>query len=149
MQAMGKIHPMRYRRSLLVLLCTLSAIGFGTVYVTFPSDLSTQALSGWWTFLVLFPLILSGAILAGWVWAAMVCVAYGTIGLALDLSTVTGILGGTGGTQTLLAFSIASAAVNLAVIIVGGLVFWTWLRNSPRPESRPPNPQPPSSSSAI
>lgn len=117
--------------------------------MTFPSDLSTQALFVWGTFLVLLPLILSGAILKRWAWAAMACVAYGTIGLALDLSTVAGILGGAGGTLTLLAFSMSSAAVNLAVIIIGGLAFWNWLQDSQRPESRPPNPPSPSSSSAV
>ena len=44
----------------------------------------------------------------------MACVIYGTIGLALDLATVTSILGGHGGTDKMLALSGISGIVNFS-----------------------------------
>lgn len=140
---------MRYKRPLLFVLCALSAIGFGTIQLTFTSDVAGPVLYMWGTFLVLLPLSLAGTVWTGWAWATMACVVYGTIGLALDLSTITSVLGGKGGTGMLLGLSGASAMFNLLAIIFGGRVFWTYLQDSSLRGSRPPNPQSPSSPSAM
>ena len=104
---------MRYKRLLLFVLCALSAIGFGTIQLTFTSDVAGPVLYMWGTFLVLLPLSLADTVWTGWAWAAMACVVYGTIGLALDLSTITSVLGGKDGTGMLLGLSGASAMFNL------------------------------------
>jgi hypothetical protein len=100
----------------------------------------------WWLFLVLLPLALTTAILLGWGWAAMACVAYGTIGLALDLATLVAVLGGREGSDFTLTLSVVSGSANFALILFGGRAFWTVLQ-APRPRgSRPPNPPAPSTS---
>jgi hypothetical protein len=85
----------------------------------------------------------------GWAWAAMACVVYGTIGLALDLATVTSILSERGGTGTLLALSGLSGLFNLLLIVFGGRAFVRALQGPTPPGSRPPNPPSPFSSSAT
>ena len=64
----------------------------------------------------------------GWAWAAMACVVYGTIGLALDLATVVSILGGQEGPDLTLALSVVSGGGNFTLIVFGGRAFWTVLQ---------------------
>ena len=101
----------------------------------------------WWLFLVILPMGLAAAILAEWTWPAMVCVAYGTIGLALDLATMVSILGGRQDSDVTLPLSAVSGSANFVLIVFGGRAFWTALQEPGPRESRPPNPPFPSSSS--
>jgi hypothetical protein len=98
---------------------------------------------------MILPLALGSAVWMGWTWAAMACVVYGTIGLALDLATVISILGGKGETVTMLALSGISGTLNLLLVVFGGRAFWNALQGLRPPGSRPPNPPSPSSSSAA
>ena len=143
------IRRMRHRGTLLFLLVALSAVGFGTVHEALSPNLTATARIWWGVFLVLLPLALGSAIWTEWTWAAMACVVYSTIGLALDLATVTSILGGKGGTDALLWLSGISGTLNLSLIVFGGRAFWSCLQGPRPPESPPPNPPSPSSSSAT
>lgn len=137
---------MQQKTFLLIVLVGLTMIGAGTIQNAFPADQTGAARTAWGLFLVLLPLALACALWMGWTWAAMACVVYGTIGLALDLATATSILGGHDGIDTMLAFSGMSGLLNLLLIIFGGLVFWNCLQGlSPR-VSHPPSPPSPSSS---
>ncbi len=142
----GMIRGMQYRIPLLIILIIQSAVGVGTIHSASSPDQRLAARIAWGLFLILLPLILCGSVGMGWTWAAMACVIYGTIGLALDLATLTSILGGQGGTDTMLALSGISGGLNLLLIIFGGRAFWSGLQNSPPQGSRPPSPQSPSSS---
>jgi hypothetical protein len=126
-------------------LLTLGSIGAATLLLPLsPTPGRSQVL--WWLFLVILPLALATMIVIGIAWAAMVCVIYGTIGLALDLATVISILSGRGGSELTLALSIVSGSANFALIVFGGRAFWAGLEQRP-PRSRPPSPPFPSSSS--
>jgi len=76
----------------------------------------------------------------------MACVIYGTVGLALDLATVTSILGGQGETGALFIFSVMSGTVNFLLILFSGRAFLHSFQGTGLPESRPPSPPSPSSS---
>lgn len=140
---------MRHKATVLFLLITLCAVGLGTIETALSTDLSRSAGILWGVFLVLIPLTLCGMVWTGMTWAAMASVVYGTIGLALDLATLTSILGGHPGTNTLLLLSGLSAILNLLLIVFGGRAFWSCLQRSSPPESLPPSPPPRSSSSAT
>ena len=131
---------------LLATLLTLAAVGGATLlFVLSPAALGTSRVV-WWLFLVLLPLGLATVILLGQAWAAMVCVAYGTIGLALDLATTVSILGRREESDLLLALSVVSGSANVVLIVFGGRAFWTGLQEQQLRGSRPPNPPSPSSS---
>lgn len=138
---------MPHRNILLLTLLTLGSIGTATLLpgLSPPTPGRSQAL--WWLFLVILPLALAAMIVIGTTWAAMVCVIYGTAGLALDLATVISILGGRGGSEFTLALSIVSGSANFALIVFGGRAFWARLGERQPPGSRPPSPPFPSSSS--
>jgi len=140
---------MHHQGPLLFLLAALSAVGLATILGAFSPDLPTAAQIGWGLFLMILPLALGSAVWIGWTWAAMACVVYGTIGLALDLATVISILGGKGETVTMLALSGISGTLNLLLVVFGGRAFWNALQGLRPPGSRPPNPPSPSSSSAA
>jgi len=140
---------MQHRGTLLVLLAVLSLVGLATVEFAHSPESPPATRFVWIFMLVFIPLSLGGAIWMTWTWAAMACVIYGTIGLALDLATVTSILGGRGGTNRMLALSGVSGTVNFVMIVFGGRAFWSSLQGSPPPESHPPNPPTPFSSSAT
>jgi hypothetical protein len=142
------IRNMQHRGTLLLLLFVLSAIGLATVQLALSPDLSPTARFLWLCALVALPLALGSGVWMGWTWTPMACVIYGTIGLALDLATVTSILGGYGGTGKMLALSGISGIVNFSLIVFGGRAFWSCLQGPPPPGSRPPNPPSPVSSSA-
>jgi hypothetical protein len=97
-------------------------------------------------YLLAFPIALAGLVWMGWSWTAMVCVIYGTVGLALDLATVTSILGGQGEPGALLLFSAMSGIVNFLLILFGGRAFFHSFQATALPVSHPPSPPSPSSS---
>lgn len=75
----------------------------------------------WTTFLFALPILLAASTLAGIRWASMLTVMYGTIGLALDLSTLIQLRGDSTGPVFLL--SGISGLLNGLVIVLGGVLF--------------------------
>ena len=85
------IMPMRHTWMLIGLLAGLCLIG-----ATITQQVSTATETGrigWMLYLVGLPLTLASLVWMGWTWTAMACVIYGTVGLALDLATITSIIG--------------------------------------------------------
>ena len=101
---------------------------------------------GWLLFLYGLPLALIGCLLAQQRWALMAAVMYGTVGLALDVSTVVQGLTKPDVPQTILITSGVTAALNFLVIVFGGKSFLDVMNASSPPESPRPNPPSPSSS---
>lgn len=132
-------------RILIGLLLGLCVIGTLTIQLMSTSDASMIRLIAWGLYLVFTPLALAGLVWMGWSWTAMACVMYGTIGLALDLATIAGILGGNNQAADLLALSAASGLCNFLLIFFGGRAFVQALQGPRPPGSRPPNPPSPSS----
>ena len=141
---------MPHRRALLVTLATLSVVGLITLYQTVLSDRPVAAQLLWWLVLVCIPIALGSAVWMEWTWAAMASVCYGTIGLALDIATMTAILTAQGTSeQPMLPLSSISGIGNFVLIVFGGRAFWSALQEVQPPGSRPPNPPSPASSSAT
>jgi hypothetical protein len=130
-------------------LLTLTTVGGATLLLVLAPAASGAPHVMWWLFLVVLPVAMATAIVVGWIWSAMVCVVYGTIGLALDLATVVSVLGGREGSDLTLFLSIVSGSANFVLIIFGGRAFWTLLEERRPPGSRPPSPPFPSSSSPV
>ena|SRR5689334_6430159 len=139
---------MPHRHILVLTLLALSMVGAGAIVLVLSAS-GPRAPHLWWLFLVVLPLGLVTVVLMGKSWAAMVCVAYGTIGLALDLATVISVLGRGEDSNVSLALSIVSGSANLVLIIFGGRASWAALEGPWPPKSRPPSPPSPSSSSRI
>ena len=135
---------MRHTWTLIGLLAGLCLIGANTTQLI--PTASDAGRIGWMLYLIVFPIVLAGLMWIGWTWTAMACVIYGTVGLALDLATVTSILGGQGATGVLLRFSALSGIVNFLLILFGGRAFLNSSLGPALPGSRPPNPPSPSSS---
>ena len=138
------ILSMRHTWRLIGLLAVLCLIGAKTTQLI-PAATEAGRI-GWMVYLIAFPIALASLIWIGWTWAAMACVIYGTVGLALDLATVTSILSGQGETGTLFLFSAMSGTVNFLLILFGGRAFLQSALGAAPPESRPPSPPSPSSS---
>jgi hypothetical protein len=85
---------------------------------------------GWGLFLYGLPLALIGCLLARQRWALMAAVMYGTVGLALDISTVVQGL----------------TKPDVPQMVFGGNGFLNVMSASSPPESPRPNPPSPSSS---
>lgn len=136
---------MRHTWTLIGLLAGLCLIGATTTQLI---PAATEAgRVGWMLYLIACPIALAGLVRIGWTWTAMACVMYGTVGLALDLATVASILGGQRDIGTLLFFSAMSGVVNFLLILFGGRAFLHSFQGTALPESRPPSPPSPSSSS--
>jgi len=99
----------------------------------------------WDGFLFAIPIILAGFIVLKARWALMAAVMYGTIGLALDISTVVQELTQADGRPTVLVLSGITGLLNFLLIAIGGRGFLDVLRPASPPASRAPNPQSPSS----
>lgn len=127
------------RTALLTLLVGIVVVGFGAL--TTRPELTTAPSQPWWIgFLVLTPLCLAVLIWRGYWWAAMACVMYGTVGLALDLATTIQILTNDSEIEPSFLSNLISGCLNFLLILFGGRSFLdvTW---APTPlESRPPNP---------
>ncbi len=140
----GIIPCMRHTWTLIGLLAGLCLIGANTTQLI---PASTEAgRVGWMLYLLAFPIALAGLVRIGWTWTAMACVIYGTVGLALDLATITSILGGQGEVGALLLFSAMSGIVNFLLLLFGGRAFFHSFQGTALPVSRPPSPPSPSSS---
>lgn len=128
---------------LLTLLVGVVAVGVGTL--TSRPELAAEPTRPWWIgFLVVTPFCLGLLIWRGFWWAAMVCVMYGTVGLALDLATTIQILTKDPEAGPAYLNNLISGGLNFLLILFGGRSFLD-VNQAPTPqESRPPNP--PSSS---
>ena len=135
---------MRHTWILIALLAGLCLIGATTTQLV-PAATEAGRI-GWMLYLLVFPLTLAGLVWMGWTWTAMACFIYGTVGLALDLATVTSILVGQGEIGTLFLFSAMSGIVNFLLILFGGHAFFHSFQGAGLPVSRPPSPPSPSSS---
>ena len=135
---------MRHNWTLICLLAGLCLIGANTTQLI-PAATGAGRV-GWMLYLIAFPITLAGLVWIGWTWTSMTCVIYGTVGLALDLATVTSILGGQGETGALFLISAMSGTVNFLLILFGGRAFLHSFQGTALPESRPPSPPSPSSS---
>jgi len=135
---------MRHNWTLICLLAGLCLIGANTTQLI-PAATGAGRV-GWMLYLIAFPITLAGLVWIGWTWTSMTCVIYGTVGLALDLATVTSILGGQGETGALFLLSAMSGTVNFLLILFGGRAFLHSFQGTALPESRPPSPPSPSSS---
>ena len=142
--AAGIIPSMRHTWTIVGLLAGLCLIGANTTQLI-PTATEAGRI-GWMLYLVAVPATLAVLVWLGWAWTAMACVIYGTVGLALDLATVTSILGGQGETGALFLFSAISGIVNFLLILSGGRAFLHSFQVTALPGSRPPSPPSPSSS---
>jgi len=134
---------MRHTWALIGLLAGLCLIGVNTIRLM-PATETGHI--GWMLYLLACPIVLAGLVRTGWQWTSMACVIYGTVGLALDLSTVTSILRGEGETGTLFLLSAMSGIVNFLLVLLGGRAFVHSFQESSLPGSHPPSPPSPSSS---
>jgi hypothetical protein len=135
---------MRHTWMLIALLVGLCVIGATTTQLV-PAETEAGRI-GWMLYLLVFPLTLAGLVWIGWPWTAMACSIYGTVGLALDLATVTSILGGQGEPGALFLFSVTSGVMNFLLILFGARAFLHSFQETALPVSRPPSPPSPSSS---
>ena len=101
---------------------------------------------GWMLFLYGLPFALIGCLLAKQRWALMAAVMYGTVGLALDISTLVQGLTKPDVPQMVTVMSGATGVLNFLLIVFGGKSFLHVMNVSSLPESPRPNPPSPSSS---
>ena len=80
---------------------------------------------GWALFLYGLPLALIGCLLAKQRWALMAAVMYGTVGLALDISTIVQGLTKPDVPQMVTAMSGATGVLNFLLMVFGGNSFLT------------------------
>jgi hypothetical protein len=100
---------------------------------------------GWNGFLFAIPITLIAFLLARARWALMAAVMYGTIGLALDISTVVQELTRADGHSTVLMLSGLTGLLNFLLIVIGGRGFLDVLHPASPPADHAPNPRSPSS----
>ena len=127
------------RSALLASLLGLFVIEVGVLF-SVNSAPSVQALTTWRVgFFILLPLVLAVFIWRRFRWAAMVCVIYATVGLAMDLATIVQL--STLDLETI--HSVISSGIsglfNFLLIVFGG----RWLLDVGE-ELRPPKPHSPS-----
>jgi hypothetical protein len=109
------------------------------------SSISTGHQIAWNGFLFGIPIVLAAFLVTKARWALMAAVMYGTIGLALDISTVVQELTKADGQPTVLVLSGITGVLNFLLIAIGGSGFLDVLRPESPPVGRAPNPQSPSS----
>lgn len=128
------------RTALLGALAGLVVVQLGALLVRQdgPATPGSQVL--WITFLVVIPLGLAAVVALRLRWAAMACVIYGTVGLALDLATAVQIVTKESALYPTLLSSGVSGLLNFLLIAFGGQQFLDVSPGPWPPESRPPNP---------
>lgn len=94
-------------------------------------------------FLILMPVGLAALVWQSARWAPMVCVMYGTVGLALDLATVVQMIAKSqDGWSDFFAAGI-SGILNFLLIVYGGKALLDVERRPSPPGYHPPSPPPP------
>lgn len=104
-----------------------------------PESTPSIRLLAWNLYLFVIPLGLGIFLLTGARWALMGVVIYGTVGLALDVSTIVQELTRGPGDPTTLVLSGLTGGLNFGLIVVAGLAFLHPGASGPPPESPPPN----------
>ena len=130
----------------MISLIGLTAVGMATLLLVGQPDQAepSRFLVG---FLIGLPLFLLVAVRLGYRWATMAAVIYGTVGLALDLSTMVQLITKDQPTVAMLTANGFSGLLNFLVIAFGGRAFLDVPPQAPPPPgSRPPNPPFPASS---
>jgi len=129
----------------MISLIGLTAVGMATLFLVGQPDQAepSRLLIG---FLIGMPVFLLVAVRLGYRWATMASVIYGTVGLALDLSTIVQLITKDQPTVAALTANGFSGFLNFLVIAFGGRAFLDVSQLSPPPGSRPPNPPFPASS---
>lgn len=128
------------RHALLAVLAGVLALGLWTLSQNRPGQ-SQQAPHPMWTvFLALLPVALAAVVWQKIRWAAMACVIYGTVGLALDLATAVQVITKDAQVFPALAVNGISGLLNFLLILFGGQLFLDGFQAPQPPESRPPNP---------
>ena len=94
----------------------------------------------WYGFLFGLPVFLAGFLLTGARWTLMAGVMYGTIGLALDISTIVQELTRSQDQPTMVVFSGITGLLNFLLIAIGGRGFLDVVSHPTPPAGRPPNP---------
>lgn len=134
---------MTSRTTTIALLIAL--LGVGSVQVTSSRAESPAHIILWTTLLFGIP-VLMACLLTNQRWALMVAVMYGTVGLAMDISTIVQGLTKAEVSQMTLALSGLTGLLNFLLIVSGGKGFLNVTdASSPRGF---PRPNPPSSSSS-
>lgn len=136
--------PKTTQRATVVLLITLmllAAITRVNLQDALGSLLTHPVQNG---FLFGLPLILMGCVIAGARWALMAGVMYGTIGLALDISTLIQELSGQAARHGVLLTSGTSGVLNLLLIVIGGRGFLDVTISPRQTAGRPQERHPPS-----
>ena len=136
------IGAMPYLTVLTIVLTGLGVLGLLTAQLA----AITSGQVGWMIMLVGLPAALAAILWTRWHWAAMACVIYGTVGLALDLATAVQILTKDQPTFVGLFTNGISGLLNFLLILFGGRAFLHSSLRTTLPESRPPSPPSPSSS---
>ena len=93
------------------------------------ADAKGEAFTGvaftWIGFLYVLPLVLAGCVITGQRWALMAGVMYGTIGLALDVSTAVQEITQGQDQGLVLIMSAITGLLNFFLIVLGGRGFLT------------------------
>jgi len=97
----------------------------------------------WVGFLFAIPITLAAFLVTKARWALMAAVMYGTIGLALDISTIVQELTKADGQPTVLVLSGITGVLNFLLIAIGGRGFLDVLQAGSPPAGHAPNPQSP------
>ena len=132
---------MTNRAMIVLLLAALAAAAAISEFVRGGAMQGTVSSRLVWTgFLYGLPALLAGLVVVGQRWALMVCVMYGTIGLALDIATLVQESTGPAPQRGTLVLIGASGLMNFLLIMLAG---WNFIHGSPAsrpPASPPPNP---------
>ena len=108
----------------MISLIGLTAVGMVTLFLVGQPDQAepSRLLVG---FLIGMPVFLLVVVRSGYRWATMASVIYGTVGLALDLSTIVQLITKDQPTVASLTASGFSGILNFLVIAFGGCAFLT------------------------
>jgi len=143
------VRPMATRRLMALLLVGLAILAlFQPAAQGAEPSRSIWHQLAWNGFLFWMPLILAGLLFGRARWVLMAGVMYGTIGLALDISTLVQTLIHSEPQSRLVIMSVASGLLNFLLIVLGGRAFLdvngTGTSRSTPPGAPPPSPPSPS-----
>ena len=137
---------MRVRVLICILLALIVVAAATQLLGLRSSSASTSAQLMWHAFLFGIPGVLGAVLLAQKRWALMGAVIYGTVGLALDISTLVLDLRSSERQMLVPVLSSFSGLLNFLLIVLGGRAFLDVPLDATPPASRRPNPPSPSAS---